>query len=108
MEGLVSIQPQRGSFVFDMTVEEIRQLGELRATLEVTALELAMQRNRAALVGALGQVVDAMAEAVADADAGRYRMLDANYHRALFAHAGHRYLADRSDEHPSELQSIMH
>src|SRR3546814_2324752 len=66
MEGLVSIQPQRGSFVFDMTVEEIRQLGELRATLEVTALELAMQRNRAALVGAL-----------------------------------------RSEEHTSELQSLM-
>src|SRR3546814_13734933 len=32
MEGLVSIQPPRGSFVFDMTVEEIRPLGELRAT----------------------------------------------------------------------------
>lgn len=94
MEGLVSIQPQRGSFVFDMTVDEIGQLGELRATLEVTALERAMARNRAALVAELGRVVDAMAEAVVDGDAGRYRILDANYHRALFEHAGNRYLAD--------------
>ncbi len=94
MEGLVSIQPQRGSFVFDMSAEEIRQLGELRETLEVTALERAIARHREPLVVALSATVDAMAEAVAAGDGGRYRILDAGYHRALFDNAGNRYLAD--------------
>lgn len=94
MEGLVSIQPQRGSYVFEMSPAEIRELGELRETLELTALRRAMMRNREALVAALSAIVDSMAEAVADGDGGRYRLLDAGYHRALFEHAGNRYLAD--------------
>ena len=94
MEGLVSIQPQRGSFVFDMSPDEIRQLGELRETLEVTALDGAMKRRSEPLVAALTAIVDAMAEAVRSADNGRYRMLDAAFHRALFEHAGNCYLAD--------------
>lgn len=94
MEGLVSIQPQRGSFVFDMSVDEIRQLGELRETLEVTALRRAVARNRTALVADLAAVAEGMAKAVADVDAGSYRVLDAEYHRALFEHSGNRYLAD--------------
>jgi len=94
MEGLVSIQPQRGSFVFDMTPGEIKQLGELRETLEVTALERAMKRRREPLVAALTVIVDAMAEAVRSGDNGRYRILDAEFHRTLFEHAGNRYLAD--------------
>jgi len=94
MEGLVSIQPQRGSFVFDLSQDEIRQLGELRETLEVTALNGAMKGSRDLLVAALNTIVDAMAEAVSSADNGRYRVLDADFHRALFEHAGNCYLAD--------------
>lgn len=94
MEGLVSIQPQRGSFVFDMSPEEIRQLGELRETLEVTALDRAMKGCCESLVAALSAIVDAMSEAVRSGDNGRYRILDASFHRTLFDHAGNRYLAD--------------
>jgi len=94
MEGLVTIQPQRGSFVFDMSVAEIEQLGEVRETLELSALSLAMERGRAALAIALGAIVDAMAEAVAADEFGRYRLLDAEFHRTLFAHTGNRYLGD--------------
>lgn len=94
MEGLVSIQPQRGSFVFEMSVDEIQQLGELRETLEVTALDRAMQRNPKPIVVALTTIVDAMTEAVSVGDNGRYRMLDASFHRVLCDHSGNRYLAD--------------
>ena len=45
VEGLVSIQPQRGSFVFDMSPADIAELGELRETLELAALRLAMARR---------------------------------------------------------------
>lgn len=94
MEGLVSIQPQRGSFVFEMSMDEIQQLGELRETLEVTALDRAMARNPEPIVTALTVIVDAMTDAVAAGDCGRYRILDADYHRVLCDHSGNRYLAD--------------
>lgn len=106
MEGLVSIQPQRGSFVFDMSAHEIRQLGELRETLEVTALERAMRGRREPLVAALTAIVDRMAEAVRIEDNGRYRMLDAEFHRALFEHAGNCYLADCYGSFAFRIQAL--
>ena len=45
-EGLVSIQPQRGSFVFNMSSAEVLELGELRETLELAALRLAADAGR--------------------------------------------------------------
>lgn len=88
MEGLVSVHPQRGSFVFDMTATQIAELGELRETLELAALRLAMRRHREPLVAALQALVEAMAAAVTADDAALYRQLDAEFHDALFVHCG--------------------
>lgn len=91
MEGLVSILPQRGTVVFDMTADEIRELGELRETLELAALRLSAERNRAALVRSLDGIVGAMGVALAEDDAVEYRNLDADFHQALFENCGNRY-----------------
>ena len=53
MEGLVCIQPQRGTFVFDMSARQVEELGELRETVESGALALAARRNAPALIAAL-------------------------------------------------------
>jgi DNA-binding GntR family transcriptional regulator len=86
MEGLVSIQPQRGSFVFDMTAAEIVELGELRETLEVAALALAGQRNRLRLVADLEAIVTEMRTALDAGQFARYRTLDSDLHAAFFRH----------------------
>ncbi|MGH6925279.1 MAG: GntR family transcriptional regulator, partial [Propylenella sp.] len=91
MEGLVSILPQRGTFVFDMTTDEIRELGELRETLELAALRLAAGRNRAPLVRTLDGIVGAMGVALAEDDSVHYRNLDADFHQAFFTHCGNGY-----------------
>lgn len=88
MEGLVSIQPQRGTFVFDMTPARVVELGELRDTLEVAALRLAARRNGRQLVGALAAVGVEMDRAVAAEDGVRYGALDADFHQAFFDHCG--------------------
>jgi DNA-binding GntR family transcriptional regulator len=87
-EGLIAVHPQRGSFVFDMTPTQIAELGELRETLELAALRLAMRRHREPLLAALDVLLEAMADAVAADDFPRYRQLDAAYHDALFEHCG--------------------
>jgi DNA-binding GntR family transcriptional regulator len=91
MEGLVSILPQRGTIVFDMTADEIRELGELRETLEIAALRLAAARNRHALVRMLDGIVGTMGVALAEDDTVRYRNLDADFHQAFFEHCGNGY-----------------
>ncbi|MEX0760254.1 MAG: GntR family transcriptional regulator [Tistlia sp.] len=93
MEGLVSIQPQRGSFVFDMTSQQVVELGELRDTLEVAALRLAARRSGRQLVGVLAAIGVEMDRAVADEDGLRYRTLDADFHQAFFDHCGNSFFA---------------
>jgi DNA-binding GntR family transcriptional regulator len=91
MEGLVSILPQRGTVVFDMTADEIREMGELRETLEVTALLLSAERNRDPLIRKLDGIVGAMGVALADNHTVAYRNLDADFHQAFFEHCGNTY-----------------
>jgi DNA-binding GntR family transcriptional regulator len=91
-EGLVSIQPQRGSFVFEMSASEIVQLGELRETLEVSALRLAAKYNRDGLTTDLRAILDRMKKTLARNDAAAYRKLDAEFHRAFFDHSANKYL----------------
>lgn len=91
-EGLVSIQPQRGSFVFDISSAEILELGELRETLELAALRLAAERDARGLADALRAIMAKMRLALDRGDVMSYRMLDGDFHRAFFEHAGNRYL----------------
>jgi DNA-binding GntR family transcriptional regulator len=91
-EGLVSIEPQRGSFVFDLSASEITQLGELRETLEVSALRLAMKHDRDGLGEDLGEILGKMKKALAKNDAASYRKLDAEFHRAMFERSANKYL----------------
>ena len=91
-EGLVSIQPQRGSFVFDMSAAEVVQLGELRETLELAALRLAAKHDPRELVKELRGIVGEMRKTLDRNDAAAYRKLDADFHRAFFDHSGNVYL----------------
>ena len=65
-EGLVEVHPQRGTFVFSMSPEQVGELSELRGILETAALRLALERNAAALVqswaGTVGEMKTALSE----------------------------------------------
>lgn len=84
-EGLVDILPQRGTFVFRMTVEELRQLFEMREILECNSLRFAMRDHPDALSAALDRIVEDMIKATEERDARRFRRLDADFHGELIA-----------------------
>lgn len=93
-EGLVSIVPRKGTFVFTMGVEDVAQLGFYRFALESTALELAMEGHRDDLLGALKSICAAMTKA---RDAGRtreYLELDGAFHHAILARCDNIYLKE--------------
>lgn len=93
-DGLVEIHPQRGTFVFTMTADQVRQLSEMRAILEVAALRLAMTRNRPALTAAWTEIVAGMRAALTARDTARYRALDGDFHRAFVELADNAYLLE--------------
>jgi len=72
-DGLVVVQPHRGSFVRNLEPDEITELYEVRIALECTAARLAAERRTDADVTALTGLLDSSAEAVVGAgDAPHY------------------------------------
>jgi len=91
-EGLIEIKPQRGTFVFDMSAEEVRDLCELREVLEIAAARSAIRRCPAALADALEETIAGMHDALRDGNIPQYRMMDLAYHKRIIEHAGNSFL----------------
>lgn len=72
-DGLVVVQPHRGSFVRSLEPDEIEELYEVRIALECAAAQLAAERRSDADVTALTGLLDSSAKAVTGAgDAPHY------------------------------------
>ena len=101
-EGLLRVEAQRGSFVFNLGPAELRKLCDARIALETAAMRTAIAENRAALHGALARICDAMAAARDAGDDRGYLGLDAAFHLALidgadnvFLHEAYQTMAPR-------------
>jgi DNA-binding GntR family transcriptional regulator len=91
-EGLVQVQPQRGTYVFRMAPEQVVMISELREILEVAAIKAAMTRNHEELVERMGAIFAAMRDAYAADDRLAYRRLDGDYHEAIVELSGNPYI----------------
>lgn len=91
-EGLVQIDPQRGTSIFRIEDREIDQIATFRRLLETEAARLIFASDRKPAVRKMGQVVEAMDRALARDDFQAYRRLDADLHMVLIEGAGNPYL----------------
>ncbi len=92
-EGLVTIQPRRGTFVFTLREDELAAICDCRTILETSAVRMAVDRQRPALARALTAITKQM-EQVWDTDAATYRHLDTAFHQCFFDHCNNQYLAE--------------
>jgi DNA-binding GntR family transcriptional regulator len=97
LEGLVDIQPQRGTFVFSMHPSEIEKLVSVRTMLEMSALQSAMRRDAAGLGAALAEITVDMKAAVLAQDDEKYRVLDGAFHRLIIQFSDNSFLASCYD-----------
>ncbi|MGD9920224.1 MAG: GntR family transcriptional regulator [Pseudorhodoplanes sp.] len=88
-EGLVEMRPQSGTFVFNMTAPEIRQLCATRAILEVGEIRLPRSKES---VQSLRERIDGAENALRAGDLARCDALDCDFHEALVAASGNGYL----------------
>ncbi len=91
-EGLIDIQPQRGTFVFEMSARDVEEICRFREFLEATALELAMQSDRAALVADLDANVARMTVAHDAQDWRSIPVLDQAFHQLIVDRCDNAYV----------------
>jgi len=91
-EGLIDIQPQRGTFVFSLTEGQVDEVCRFRELLEVAALAMGMHARDASLVAELGANVERMAEAHRAGEWRAIPLLDHEFHQIIVSNSGNPYL----------------
>ncbi|MDF0594822.1 Ldh family oxidoreductase [Psychromarinibacter halotolerans] len=91
-EGLIDLSPNRTTRVFSMGASEIAELGELRLILETEAMRLACDRDAVGLADRFSVIVAGMEKALGSGDTDAYKLLDYDFHRAIFEHCGNSYI----------------
>jgi DNA-binding GntR family transcriptional regulator len=91
LQGLIEIAPQRGSFVFRPTVEDIERLCEFRVALETSVAPLAAARAHTATMAALEERLARIERSFRSRDGIGYLTSDDSLHHALFEHCGNSY-----------------
>ena len=94
MEGLVKTEPQRGTYVFTLSKEELAKLCDARVCLEIAALKFAFASNATQLEEKLGNCIATMESCRASGDDAAYLMEDTRFHQYLLDCCDNRFLSD--------------
>jgi DNA-binding GntR family transcriptional regulator len=93
-EGLVQIDPQRGTSIFRIEDTEIDQIAQFRGLLEIAAARNIFSSGRDTACRKMRAVVDAMHKALVRDDVQSYRRLDADFHLVLIEESGNAYIVE--------------
>ncbi|CAB1061621.1 hypothetical protein D1BOALGB6SA_6396 [Olavius sp. associated proteobacterium Delta 1] len=94
IEGLVIIFPQKGTFVFTMSEQEVVEICEFRYTLESAALKMAIQGSQQAFLNELKEIEIKMSAARREKRGDRYLDLDADFHALFFKYCGNQFMVE--------------
>jgi DNA-binding GntR family transcriptional regulator len=106
VDGLIDIQPQRGTFVFSLTPRQVEEICVFREAIEVSAVKLAMENGRAAMVKALQTNVREMALARKARNFKAFAHLDEAFHQAIVDHCGNAYLQQAHQLIASKISAL--
>ncbi|MFC6658515.1 GntR family transcriptional regulator [Roseibium salinum] len=105
-EGLVTISPKRGTFVFTPDLRIVDELCEHRAIIETAALRLGIERNHDGLMLGLERSCAAMQRAVDANDTLGYTLGDYHFHNAIVESPGNRSIVRTYDSMMSPLKAL--
>jgi DNA-binding GntR family transcriptional regulator len=91
-EGLIVMRPRSGTFVFDLSPDDLREICDLRALFEVGAIRMGVARHPERIVSALTTRVAEAALALEADDFARCEALDTTFHETLIEMSGNKYL----------------
>ncbi len=93
-QGLIEIRPHYGSFVFLPSREEVSDLYEFRAILELQALKMSAHLRKQKLVTLLSEANNAMLASKESGDLLAVAQADTSFHRAIVDNSGNQCLAE--------------
>ena len=92
LQGLVTVLPRAGTFVFQPTEADMEQLCEYRLMLELHAASFSFERNRAAASAGMKAANLDMKKALQQNDGRSYGRADTDFHETFFIHCDNHYL----------------
>jgi GntR family transcriptional regulator, gluconate operon transcriptional repressor len=104
-QGLVRDEPRRGSFVAELTAQDVRDIYDLRIAVELAAVRVLVTQPAAESFERLEQAIEAMAAEGRDAAAAAEA--DLGFHSAICAASGNSRLYDVYARHSSELLILL-
>ncbi|MCI4665856.1 MAG: GntR family transcriptional regulator [Neomegalonema sp.] len=93
-DGLLITKPKSGTYVFNPTPEELRDLNEMRVCLEVEALRLSLQRSANDLSADIQMIRPEMQGAFERGDPQLYLAMDRAFHQAMIERSGNQLLIE--------------
>ncbi|MDQ0467750.1 GntR family transcriptional regulator [Labrys wisconsinensis] len=94
LQGMVNIVPQKGSYVFFPTEQDILDLCEYRIVIELRAVSFSLARRREATLAMLHEALAAMTAARGRGDPVAYSRADTLFHEAFIRNCRNRYLEE--------------
>ncbi|MCM3759216.1 GntR family transcriptional regulator [Alkalihalobacillus oceani] len=83
MEGLVEFIPYKGAFIKDLTIEDFREITQLRAVLEKLAVEICCESTDETVGEQLEYIIRNQQTAIDKKDVKEYIHLDQEFHHAI-------------------------
>lgn len=105
-EGLVTISPKRGTFVFTPDLRAVDELCEHRVILETAAIRLGIQRNHEELMDRLEKSCNEMHKALDANNAHGYTLADHEFHNSIIESAKNRALTKSYNLTISPLKAL--
>jgi DNA-binding GntR family transcriptional regulator len=105
-EGLVTIYPHRGAVVTELTVEDLEDIYDIRATLEAMATRLAVPRMTEAIFEDLALVIARMDDQLGHV--ASLVKLNHEFHYTLYCASGRRHLCDLNHTLRYRTQHYLH
>lgn len=93
-EGLVTVRPRRGAVVRSLSKEEFLELYEVRETLEMMAVRLAVPRLEAEHLATLQGLTETMAKHAERNEVGEFFEANAAFHANIFEASGNAKLQE--------------
>lgn len=92
--GLVTIVPNRGAFVFDPSLEDVKQLASFRLMLETEAVTLCVEGAADSTAAELKTSLASMEKAHREQDGTAYASSDTEFHAVFFRNCGNLFVAN--------------
>jgi DNA-binding GntR family transcriptional regulator len=108
IEGLVTTEPQRGTYVFTIDQKQLTNICTVRVTLEMAAIHLALQYDPEGLCNIWEEITKQMSAARATKDDRAYLRLDTTFHQAIFDYTDNPYLNEAYHTISSKMAALRH